>query len=519
MGTAPFVIIHFFIIDINVSFYSTINEENMGIIEEINNLVEKAEQDGSLTGMLRTVISKYPEPKSSASSYYTVTQLINPIATYYSKKNPKIVDKPVLRRRLAQGRQLHNLVSYWFRNVPGFMDYESLIDGVWEEVDKVRGKIDYLINESILEFKTKDKNPVNNEEVFSFYPHDLEQLAFYSAMHTIKPKTNYLVFMENQKPYKLNAFKVEINNRAVIKDIMRSRIKLLDKAIEKEDTSSLGQCRYHKSDCKFIELKMCNCDKIAPIDISELKKSITINQDQDFTNMLETVRESTNIRDIFCLTTFDIIAPRKYYMETLSDISSDYQSDPTSEEYKACLWTSVDDLKKQFKIKLTQAEAEEIKQSEFDHRLRIGFRWIKYKRSGSKDRILPYILNVSTINERYKTQKPPAYRIAELGIACGLFHTNAGIIFLVYPNLNDYVVAFYVVFKNEKELSRIVKKTIDTIQSSEKAKNLLGFPECPNFFCPLKTTKAKCQFANQCVTAKFQFAYRCASEVIKGKSI
>jgi len=87
----------------------------MGIIEDINNLVEKAEQDGSLTGMLRTVISKYPEQKSSASSYHTVTQLINPIATYFSKKNPKAVDKPILRRRLAQGKQLHNLASYWFK--------------------------------------------------------------------------------------------------------------------------------------------------------------------------------------------------------------------------------------------------------------------------------------------------------------------------------------------------------------------------------------------------------------------
>jgi hypothetical protein len=455
----------------------------MGIIDDITIQVMSINRDESLSAMLRGVIEQQAITRPSPKNYYYVTQLANPTETYFSKLFPNTPIPPGLGRKLARGTQLHSFASIWLKNLPDFIIDEGTIDGVWEGIEGVRGKVDYIIGNSILELKTKDKNPGDIEEIFLHYPQDLEQLAFYSVIHPSKPIINYLVFMENASPFKLKAFKVKIENRDLIQEILKSRIISLDESIKTKNPSLLGKCRYFEFNCKFVSQKICSCSEFKPFNLDKIMKSVTVQFDSDFTYKLEEARKQTQISDFFCVSTFDIIAPRKHYMNTLLGVESDFEGDPMSDEYKACLWTSLNFLKKKYNINLNYVEMEQIKNSLQDHRVRIGFRWLKLKKSGSsEDQIVPYLLKVSKAKYIDSTKKPSSYNLAELGIICGLYGKNNGLIFTVYPNLKNLIITYNITYKSDKYLSRLVKDSIDTIERAEQSRELFSLPECPDFF-------------------------------------
>lgn len=216
----------------------------MGLIEEINGFVTGITYDESLSSLLKREMDSKLIEDPAPKKYYYITHVTNPAQIYFSRVHPEIKKPPEIARKLARGKQLHNFAGFWFKNLPDFYAEEGLLDGVWVGVSGVRGKIDYRVGNSLLEFKTKDNLPNSPEEIISTYPNDLEQIAFYSIIHPLSPKNNYLVFMRNSSPFELKAFKIDIKDKGAIKSILLSRIDLLNKAFDAEDPSKLGQCRY-----------------------------------------------------------------------------------------------------------------------------------------------------------------------------------------------------------------------------------------------------------------------------------
>jgi hypothetical protein len=141
----------------------------------------------------------------------------------------------------------------------------------------VMGKIDIRAGNSLYELKTKDNTPETVAEIVSSYPQDLEQLAFYSVIHPSNPRVNYLVFMKNSPPFDLKVFRVEINDANRIKSILTSRIDKLDRAIDNQDPSRLGKCRYYDSGCEFRNSDVCSCDNLEPINIDALLSGSSTN--------------------------------------------------------------------------------------------------------------------------------------------------------------------------------------------------------------------------------------------------
>lgn len=84
-------------------------------------------------------------------------------------------------------------------------------------------------------------------------------------------------------------------------------------------------------------------------------------------------------------------------------------------------------------------------------------------------------------------------------MACGLYNKKSGMIFTVYPHLNNLVSAHSITYDSEKELYRIIKNSIDNIEKSEKENNLSSLPDCLDFLCPIKTGKGKCHIDNDCL--------------------
>ena len=163
-----------------------------------------------------------------------------------------------------------------------------------------------------------------------------------------------------------------------------------------------------------------------------MKKALSINHDPDFTSKLEEARQRSQISDTFCVTTFDIISPRQYYIKNVLGLESSYTGNPIKDEYQACLWTTVNILKSKCDIYLNDVEKTKVLNSIRDNRVKVGYRWLKVKKSGSsEDKIVPYLLKVNATKNIKHTRKPFSYNLAELGIICGLYGMDNGLIFTV----------------------------------------------------------------------------------------
>lgn len=479
----------------------------MGLIEEINGFATGITYDESLSSIIKKVMDTQMTEEASPRNYYYITQVTNPAQTYFSRLHSNLKRPPEIARKLAHGKQLHSFASIWFKKLPDYYAEEGLLDGAWVDVPGVRGKIDHRLGDSILEFKTKDNPPKTPGDILSFYPNDLEQIAFYSVIHPSSPNNNYLVFMRDSSPFEFKAFRIEIKDKGTVKSILHSRINLLNKAFETSDSSKLGKCRYYETGCQFHINDLCSCAELKPLNTDSLQRSVEITYDDAFTKQLIQAREASEAPDVFCLSTRDIIAPRKHYMETISGLESVYSENET-EEFKACLWASLGIMKRQYGIDLNTTERQSIVKSQRDPRARIGFRWIKMKSSVRPDgEIVPYIEKVNMASDM-KFTKPSQYHIAELGIICSMYGQNKGLLIRVFPNLNKLVHVVHVTYKNQDEIFRRVKSAIDIVEEAEKKEDLLSLPPCPSWMndggkCPLmseccaKEAKGCCSQKNQ----------------------
>ncbi len=469
----------------------------MGLIEELNGFVTSITYDDSLSSLLKGVMNAQLTEEPAPRNYYYITHVTNPAQTYFSRIHPEVKRPQEIARKLAYGKQLHNFAGIWFKNLPDFCAEEGLLDGAWVNIPGVRGKIDHRLGDSLLEFKTKDSIPSTPEEIISIYPQDLEQIVFYSVIHPSSPKNNYLVYMKNSKPFEIKAFKIDIKDKGKIKTILLSRISLLDEAFEKQDPSKLGRCRYFDTGCQYHLRGLCSCSKLAPLNTVPLQKSVEISYDENFTKQLIKAREESGIPDVFCLSTRDMLVPRKHYMEAIAGVESSYDNDEVY-EYKACLWSSVGILKKRQGIDLDKTERQSVAESLRDPRARIGFRWLKMKSSIHRDgEIVPYIENIS-MRDEMKYTKPSQYHLAELGIICALHGKNKGLIIRVFPKLNKLVLVYQITYRNQEEMFHKIKSTIDLTEKSEENEDLLTLPPCP----PYMNDNGKCPLMAQCNNTK-----------------
>lgn len=451
----------------------------------INNHVESISIDESLASLLREKMKVTIKDSNRAKDYFNVVELVNPAPAFWSAIHPNVQKAPELRRRLAKGRQLQKKASIWLRALPDFIAEEGKIDGAWVGVRGVRGSIDYRVAESIIELKTKNEIPSGIEEIFSLYPHDLEQLAFYSVLHPSHPNENYIIFMKNVSPFDLKVFKVTIKDFGRLKTLILSRIADLKSAIEIKDSSKLGRCRYYKGNCQFLENKICNCDNAPEMPIKILKDSIELEYDEGFTMQLES--NKTLYKELDSFSPWDIIAPRLNYMRSALGEEKEYKSDAEKEDYEACLWASINNLP----IALNRMDRDEIIKSTKEPRIYANFRWAKIKNSASPDdEIIPYVEKVSGIDAKSRISLPSPFYLADLGVRCAAYGKSKGLIFILYPKLNKFVQVFNVTFKDVTGLLKEIRGGIKSMENAKIQNDVLLLPACPEFLnydkkCPM----------------------------------
>ncbi len=428
--------------------------------------------------------------KKYFSKHYSLTELCNPQKAYWNRKSPDVEIPRKLALLWRRGTRLHNFAGRWFQKLPDFLDSEVTLDGFDVGIPGIIGRIDFKVGESIIEFKTKPKNPETSEEVISLFPQDLEQLLFYSVMHIKHPSINYLIFMEDTSPHAIKAFRVEIKDLDSIKALLESRKAMLDLALKSEDPSMLGKCRYYNSNCEIKSSNKCDCEKLKDLPINILQNSIEITFDEKMTNDLIECREKTGVpSELF--TTNEIIAPRKSFIKRVIGKESDYTPNEVLVDRKSSLNTLIYKLGKS----PSADEMKLIENSLKEKRLYIGKKWLKVSSSKHPTGIVvPYLIKASDSYNRSSIFFPGQYEIAELAIVCAAYGKSEGLIFKIFPNLDNIIQVFRISFKDLNLCLKEIKLILDNLEKTKKLEDISNLPPCPFYM----NSKKDCPLTDEC---------------------
>jgi len=466
------------------------NKPMVDIAKQFSESFVKGSQiDENLAEELRDLLIKEDEVKH-ISKHYGLTELCNPQKSYWNRKSPGSEIPKKLRLLWRRGTKLHNFASRWFQEHPDCLVSEATLDGFDVGIPGIIGRMDFKCGESIVEFKTKEKIPKNSEEIISLFPQDLEQLLFYSVMHIKHPLINYLVFMDDKKPHNLKAFKVEIKDLDKIKKLLEQRKAMLDLALETGDPSPLGRCRYFRGLCEIKTSKKCDCENLKDLPVDILQNSVTITFDEDLENDLIKYREKTNLSsELF--TTYEIIAPRKSFAKRILAEEQDYSPNEVLEDRKDLLGTLIKRLKKSPSAR----ERELIEKSLKEKKLYIGKRWINIKSTKHlKGITIPYLVKADRSNDKRALSFPGQYALAELAIICAAYGKENGIIFKIYPNLENAIQVFKVNFKDLEKCLKEIRSILNNLERINQSKDIFDLPPCPFYM----NIKRDCFLTEEC---------------------
>jgi len=451
-------------------------------IRVFSSFAKSARIHSSLTAILKKIVEEESKKQPTPKGYLIVTDLVNPVPKIQAILNPSIPVPPDVTRRLKNGDRLHSFAAQWFREIEGYTEEESILDGAFVGIPGVRGRLDAFIKQAIIEFKTKDQKineniPETVEQIVNNYPHDLEQLVFYATIHPSHPKNNYLVFMEAHEKQQIKAFRVAIKDFEATKQILNERIKLVKAAIENKDDKTLGQCRYCRKHCYFQDAKSCGCNSLKPFDISRLLKQLEIAEDDAFKQEIEKARKNTRDNQIVIIRPSTILYPRNYF----ADVKGEEKAPFTPDEHYSCLWHCVR------KMGFLTDEADLRLLKNCNEKVKCKHNWKKIPISGKTEPILvPFINKVSAASKIPSSPSP--YALAELAILCALYNKQRGLVMVMYPNLGKLVHVYEVTFENLVDIRKEIETRLKQLEDAIKNNDPSVLPELPSFMEDRTTT-------------------------------
>ncbi len=420
------------------------------------NIIEKNNMADFVKGKMELIPSEDDIP-----NYFRVTDLVNP-AQYYYYRNKFIRPTLAIRRKLAMGTKLHEHFERLWLNIDGFERQETLLDGVWVGYNVV-GKYDLRFRGSIIEIKTKSIPVDDPNDIFSFYPQDLEQLLYYVAISASPNKNNYLVFITDVYPYDFSCYCVSYNDLDNVRRLLSERIDLLSNALITKEPSILGRCRYYEHGCQYNESEVCKCKELEPLPIDKMKRIVTITKANDFEEILLNIDKSNYNQDLIYLNTFQILFPRVWYEEKIDEAESNF--------HKSSLKTAEEEL-----LNKAILDVEEFKISHSPpnplleypgFRVQIPRKYLTMRQSGKEPRIVPYLGIISELKNARYANKPHDIPLSRLAITCACVGVDSGVIFVHYPYLNRRLDAFYIEFQHIDEIREGI---IEQLKSITKAK-------------------------------------------------
>ena len=94
---------------------------------------------------------------------------------------------------------------------------------------------------------------------------------------------------------------------------------------------------------------------------------------------------------------------------------------------------------------------------------------------------MPYLIKVSSSSDTKSALKPSPYHLAQLGVMAAAYGKDKGLLFIVYPKLNDLIQVYEISYKDIHGLLRYVQEIIGKLEKSIKNKDFSDLPPNPRF--------------------------------------
>ncbi len=417
----------------------------------------------------RILYEKLSNKNFEIPDYLYVTEIINPAYSYFSRKMGEIEMPPEILSRMKGGESIHFIARQWFERLPGFSGFEEIMNGSHINLNVI-GRADFMVNNSVIEFKTKGSESINMNDIFSIYSSDLEQLLFYSVINKNPDRFNYLIFYSSSS--KFYAFKIEIIEPESIINTVKNRISIIKQSLADDDPSVLPRCSYYNYGCVFQKKNICSCGSLKQKDEEIMKNAVAVHEDKVMEENLQKIYENNNDKED--LRYFDLIYPRKYYHRIRGDEEETGNSSTFNYDRKNITFFILDTIEKSI---LGIDGSERARKNEISTLDLYGNDKYIIKNVYDESSIVPFILKVN--NSKYPNSIPETY-YSELAIICARRNIKEGIIIVIYPKLDDRVVTYDITF----DLNRIINicgDKINNIRDAVKSNNPDKLDLCPSF--------------------------------------
>jgi len=448
----------------------------MDPIASVGSVITTVSAEYNLSAPIRDSFVAARQVGPLPSDYFFLTDLVVPTQAYWRRKAPHVRRSQALANRLELGRQRHRIAGYWFGSLPGFQLSETNLNGHYVGVPGVVGRFDFLLDDKILEFKTKTAQDIDLPEVSGKYLQDLEQLAFYSALSVDAPENNILCFLGSGSPYAANvrAFDVRVLHHEQVRQILRDRIDWLKARLAASDPSGLPRCPYYSDLCEF-ESTACSCQSAPTSWIGNVLDHVRISRNQTIEAALSAARSPAPPSN-GVWTIRDLMFPRQRYHTAWeyepSDAYVPYVSAPEKDAAVAllssCIWRQG--------VQPGRSERDRI-HSGGDSQVLCARSYINANvpGSGPGESTIPLLVRGSSA--RRTLSRPTDYHLAELALTCGRLGLSAGVVALAFYN-EDLPPMLYLVRFDSARLKRFYQTSKSQISTAIESGDPSPLPRC-----------------------------------------
>jgi len=413
-----------------------------------------------------------------------VTDLINPIHAYYDIKNQKIENPIELDKKYNYGKFIEEKVRIILSREPGYAVSQGYVDGSKVGMPDVKGKIDFRLEDTIIEFKTSEYDIPDVGQLINKNPQDLEQLLLY-VLFTGRTKMDHiLLYLTGRYPNLVpRQFKVKIKDKEELLSYFKARYENLKKGIEDNNPDGLGRCRYYKGMCKFEDKQICKCDAESIIDIREMQESILL------CPVSGDIGDKIANENLFgkydkSMALWDIFTPRRWFLKTSNPY--DYQEwDETGKNN----YSIKNEIERRF------VDKNLLKYGKLSHDTPQVKDQLLYEPGTEKEqKKYPFLVKV---RDCVLTGPLPKSYLAQLGLQCSLSNTNKGYIF-VFASKDNVSILYEISFE---KLGNVRSKALEIIENAIKSINKkIGEqprPICPTFIFNEKPCLTNCICFNE----------------------
>lgn len=410
--------------------------------------------------------------------WFGVTDLVNPARKYYEIVNPGISEDAEVIEKFRHGNNVHEMMFRWIRHFAPSAVREEEVNGEFVGIPGVRGRIDFRIEDHIIEFKTTSHDINDQMDVLSRNPQDLEQLVFYAVLSSRIEGEHYLVYYEEGHDDLFRAFTVKIRKGADARKFVEQRLESMVRSVGDSDPVPLGQCRYFQYGCKFNTNHICGCDALPTIDSTFLRNSVEIQRNYDLERKLEDGRSDSDFTGTGSFSLWDLLIPKRVYLERRGLLELDeFAESATPDDTMAIINNSLYNSG-------IYRERREIRINEWSlgYIPIISIKPIPEDPRSPFERLFPALVRVNGNEpEKLSVSRISPFYILRLAMICSLSGSDTGYLVIGFKNRQDLVKCYRVRFKELSVTREKILERIKEIEDSIVSGRTESLPDCPSF--------------------------------------